>query len=386
MRPAARLQAAIEILDEVIAATGSNGAAADTLIQRYFRDRRYAGSGDRAAIRELVFRGIRFSAERPASGRSLMLGLAENRHPELLALFDGSRHAALPPQPDEPRSSARPYPAWLQSELHDRFGAALDHEMQALLQRAPLDIRVNARKAERQAIATALGGTPIAGLRHGVRLQGSPQLQSNPLLRDGAIEVQDAGSQHVIEIAAAQPGETVIDLCAGGGGKTLALAADMAGRGRLIATDTNRARLQAMQPRLQRAGVADFVESRLLNPGDELAALADLAGTADLVLVDAPCSGTGTWRRNPELRWRLTPQALHRLHDIQTRLIGIGAGLLKPSGRLIYAVCSVLPSEGPAQIAEAPRKFGLRIATAQSLSPASHGTDGFFVASLGKIC
>ena len=383
MRDPARLQAAIEILDEVIAAAASGGAAADTLTQRYFASRRYAGSKDRAAVRELLFQAIRFSAERPANGRALMLGLAESARPDLLPLFDGSPHAPALPSADEPRAVASLFPEWLRPELTARFGAELEAESRALIGRAPLDIRVNPLRAEVRVVAEELGGAPIPGLPHGLRLDAPIALDQHPLMLAGAIEVQDAGSQHVLEVAAARPGENVVDLCAGAGGKTLALAAGMEARGRLIATDTDRRRLQAMAPRLARAGLGGFVENRLLNPGREAEALADIAGTADLVLVDAPCSGTGTWRRNPELRWRLTQSSLDRVLGVQARLMALGASLLKPGGRLVYVVCSVLSAEGEAQAKAAAVALGLELHHIRALSPLKDGCDGFFVAQLG---
>lgn len=383
MRDPARLMAAMEILDEVIAAAASGGAAADTLTQRYFASRRYAGSKDRAAVRELLFQAIRFAAERPVSGRALMLGLAETARPDLLPLFDGSPHAPAAPEADEPRTAPTLFPEWLRPQLEARFGAALEDEARALISRAPLDLRVNRLRGEVGAVAEALGATPIPGLPYGLRLEQPVALEQHALMLSGAIEVQDAGSQRVLEVARAKAGETVIDLCAGAGGKTLALAADMAAEGRLIATDTDRRRLQAMGPRLARAGLEGFVETRLLNPGAEAEALADISGTADLVLVDAPCSGTGTWRRNPELRWRLTPQSLERLLGVQARLMALGASLLKPGGRLVYVVCSVLPAEGQAQAEAAAKALGLKLEHMEALSPATDGCDGFFIARLG---
>lgn len=383
MRDPARLQAAIDILDEVIAAAASGGAAADTLTQRYFASRRYAGSKDRAAVRELLFQAIRFSAEPPQSGRALMLGLAETERPDLLPLFDGSPHAPALPQPDEPRTAPSLFPEWLRPQLATRFGEKLEAECRALIGRAPLDLRVNPLRAKADEVAAELGAAPIPGLPHGLRLETPVALDQHPRMLAGAIEVQDAGSQRVLEVARARPGETVIDLCAGAGGKTLALAADMAASGRLIATDTDRRRLQAMAPRLTRAGLDGFVENRLLNPGKEAESLADVAGTADLVLVDAPCSGTGTWRRNPELRWRLTPRSLDRVLGVQARLMALGASLLKPGGRLVYVVCSVLPAEGEAQAKAAAVALGLKLHHMEALSPLADGCDGFFVAQLG---
>ena len=187
-----------------------------------------------------------------------------------------------------------------------------------------------------------------------------------------------------------------VDLCAGAGGKTLALAAEMADRGRLTACDTDRGRLSRMPPRLARAGVS-IAEPRLLDPGREREQLADLAAAADLVLVDAPCSGTGTWRRNPETRWRLTPERLDRLVALQARLLDLAAGLVRPGGALVYAVCSLLPGEGSEQaeafgrrsglIADAmPMHWGRASGPGRILSPAHDGTDGFFVARWRAPC
>lgn len=393
MRPAARLQAAIEILDQVIAAAANQGAAADTLIQRYFATRRYAGSKDRAAVRDLAYAAIRFTAERPLSGRAAFLGLAEANQPDLLPLFDGAPHAPAPPTATEPRASPALVPAWLEPALRSRFGPAFEAEAQALAGRAPLDLRVRP-DADIAAVAAELGAEPISGLPRGLRLSTPQPLDQHALLQSGAVEVQDAGSQHVAAFAGARPHETVIDLCAGAGGKTLALAADMGANsdassrasGRLVATDTDRGRLQAMLPRLRRAGLEGFVETRLLNPGAEAAALEDLSGSADLVLVDAPCSGTGTWRRNPELRWRLTPARLDGLVAVQARLIDLAASLLKPGGRLVYAVCSVLDAEGADQARAAAARTGLVLGPSRGLTPHGEGCDGFFVARLEKPC
>jgi 16S rRNA (cytosine967-C5)-methyltransferase len=392
MRPAARLQAAIEIIDQVIAAAATQGAAADTLIQRYFATRRYAGSKDRAAVRDLAYAAIRFTAERPPSGRAALIGLAEASQPDLLPLFDGSPHAPAPPTATEPRATPALVPAWLEPALRSRFGPAFEAEAQALAGRAPLDLRVRP-DADIAAVAADLGAEPIPGLPRGLRLSTPQPLDQHALLQSGAVEVQDAGSQHVAAFANARATEVVIDLCAGAGGKTLALAADMGGgvtnggaNGRLVATDTDRGRLQAMQPRLRRAGLEGFVETRLLNPGAEAAALEDLSGLADLLLVDAPCSGTGTWRRNPELRWRLTAARLDALVAVQARLIDLAASLLKPGGRLVYAVCSVLDAEGADQARAAAARTGLVLGPSRALTPLGEGCDGFFVARLEKPC
>lgn len=383
MQNPARLQAAIEILDQVIAAAQSGGAAADTLIQRYFAARRYAGSKDRAAVREMVYSAIRFTAERPANGRAAMLGLAQQR-PELLELFDGSGHGPALPVEGEAKTEPSLVPLWMKQMLHDRFAERFQTEVEGLISRAPLDLRVSPRKGDPALIAAELGATALPGLPYGLRLDVPVSLEHHPLMREGVIEVQDAASQMAAAFAAAAPGETVIDLCAGAGGKTLALAESMKAEGRLIATDTDRGRLQSMAPRLTRAGLSAFVEVRLLDGGREGDRMADLIGLADVVLVDAPCSGTGTWRRNPELRWRLEPRRLEQLLSVQQRLIDFGAKLVKPGGRLIYAVCSVLDAEGREQAEAAESRLGFTKSAERALSPASDGSDGFYVAQLDR--
>ncbi len=380
MQNPARLQSAIDILDSVITAAREGGAAADTLAARWFAAHRFAGSKDKAAIRAHLYAAIRFTADCPVSGRAALLGLAETERPDLLPLFDGSTYAPALPTPDEPRAAPSLAPDWMQPLLADRFGADAPRQLAALIARAPVDLRV--QRGDAAAIATELDASPIPGLPAGLRLATPVPLEQHPLMLDGSIAVQDAGSQHVVRFAGAQPGMDVLDLCAGAGGKTLALAAAMQGQGRIIASDSDRGRLAAMAPRLNRAGVAHMVETRLLDPGRESEMLADLAAAADLVLVDAPCSGTGTWRRNPELRWRLTPERLAQLVAAQSRLIDIGLELVKPGGRLVYAVCSVLPAEGLAQAEAAAARHGLKLAAHQAFTPADDGCDGFFVATI----
>ena len=391
MTPAARAQAAIDLLDEIIVAARDGGAAADTLIARYFKTRRYAGSKDRRAVRDLVYRAIRRSGDRPETGRAALLGVAEE-DPELLPLFDGSLHAPQPPVAGEAIAEGRAVPGWLERDIE----ALGPDEAKALLGRAPLDIRVNRLKSDRAAVLAAIdGAVPTDYSDHGVRLPEGFAVEAHPLWASGAIEVQDEGSQLISTLCEARPGMTVVDLCAGAGGKTLALAADMEGQGRVIACDTVKARLDRMVPRAERAGVTN-IEPRLLNGGREAEALRDLEGQADVVLVDAPCSGAGTWRRNPEARWRLTPQRLAAINALQSRIIDFAVPLLKPGGVLVYAVCSVLDSEGRDQIAALrARHSALTPETALHhagriwgdgvlLTPARDRTDGFYVARLRK--
>jgi len=392
MTPAARLQAAIEIVDEVIAAARSGGAAADTLIARYFKTRRYAGSKDRRAVRDLAYAAIRRAGELPQSGRAALIGLIEQQ-PELAVLFDGSPNGPAPIA-SEPSATAGIAPEWLARKLQATLGP---EELPALLERAPLDLRVNRLKTSRDDVLRALPeAIPGKHSPDALRLPEGTKIEGLPVFSEGLVEVQDEGSQLIAAACAAQPGMTIVDLCAGAGGKTLALAAAMAGHGRLIACDVDRARLSRLAPRAERAGAA-FIQTRLLDGGREEAALGDLKGQADAVLIDAPCSGTGTWRRNPEARWRLTPERLARLRAMQAHVLRFGAPLVKVQGRLVYAVCSLLEEEGNAQIdafcaanpsweAIDPLEGGRRHGSGRRLTPAHDGTDGFFIAALVRTC
>lgn len=389
MTPGARVQSAIEILDLILAAAREGGAAADTLLARWFAGHRFAGSKDRRAIREHVYAAIRLCGEVPATGRAAMLAVAANDL-AVAAGFDGSPYGPAPIGSDEVSATPGVAPAWLADAL---TASGLDAAAQAaLLERAPLDIRINRLRGDEPAIE---GAMPIHGLPDALRLPPDTAVERLPAFEAGAIEVQDAGSQFVALACAAKPGERVVDLCAGAGGKTLALTAAMVNDGAILATDTDRARLQRLSPRAERAGVT-IAETRLLNPGREAEVLEDWRDAADLVLVDAPCSGTGTWRRNPEARWRLTPDRLARLTATQARLLDLAATLVRPGGRLVHVVCSLLDAEGRDQAdaflarhpgwrvvpldlpAGAPHGLGIR------LDPAHHGTDGFFVAMMTR--
>lgn len=386
MTPGARTQAAIELIDVILAAAREGGAAADTLISRYFAQRRYAGSKDRRAVRELVYAAIRLLGEVPATGRAAMLALV-GEDPALAATFDGTPHAPAPIAADEAAAVPGVMPGW----LSERFAAAgLDaSEQAALVDRAPLDVRVNRLHAS----AALPEGAPIPGLPDALRLTAGTDLA--PFA--GIVEAQDAGSQAVTLAAEAQPGMTVIDLCAGAGGKTLALAAAMRNEGRIVASDVDRARLSRLMPRAERAGVT-IAEPLLLDAGREAAQLVGMMSSADVVLIDAPCSGTGTWRRNPEARWRLTPARLDRFAATQRHVISLGAPLVKPGGALVYIVCSLLDPEGrdqvdaflgahPGWMAEPlALPFGRPHGAGLRLTPAHDGTDGFFVARLRAPC
>ncbi|MGD9810381.1 MAG: RsmB/NOP family class I SAM-dependent RNA methyltransferase [Sphingobium sp.] len=394
MTPPARLQAAIELLDEIILSARDGGPAADTLIARYFKTRRYAGSKDRRAVREFVYSAIRLCGERPESGRAAMLALVRTE-PGLADLFDGSPHGPFPKAKGEQEAVPGAVPAWLMPHLAEPLRELPEQE--ALLERAPLDVRINRLRGDIAPAGVAFPqGQKFDHLPFAMRLPEGFPVEQSEAYRDGLVEVQDLGSQMIAGACAAMPGTTVIDLCAGAGGKTLALAADMEGSGRLIAADSVRDRLTRLGPRAQRAG-AGFIETLLLDQGRETTALEPLAGTADVVLVDAPCSGTGTWRRNPEARWRLTENRFARLMAEQARILDFAAPLVKPGGRLVYAVCALTDAEGREQVESflvrhngwksvdtgvpAGRKYG----EGRLLTPAHDGTDGFFIVALVRL-
>jgi 16S rRNA (cytosine967-C5)-methyltransferase len=409
MTPAARVQMAIEILE----ALETTAQPPDRFLKAWFRNRRFAGSGDRRAIADRVFSVQRHHAalahrmgdDRP---RALMIAALLESGEDVEALFTGgygpapltdverAAIAATPgPVPDWVRGE---YPQWLESELQRAFGDRLVEEMQAFIGRAPTDLRINTLKAAREEVLQALQAQGVTAAStayapHGIRITGEAgNLSETPLFKSGAFEFQDEAAQIAAQLCDARPGMRVLDLAAGAGGKSLALAAAMANRGEIIACDIRGEALAELEKRAQRAGVA-IIKTLLLEH-------AQPAGPFDLVLVDAPCSGTGTWRRQPELRWRLTPARLAELIALQDQLLDRAAGLTAPGGRLIYATCSVLPTENQDRVAAAlARHSGFSLldlgqswpinqppGLAQDFraSPALTGTDGFYCAGLRR--
>ena len=392
MTPTARVQAAIEILDTVIAAARDDGPPADVIVGNYFKTRRYAGSTDRRAVRELVYRAIRRSGDRPDNGRAAMLGLED-----AAALFGTGGHGPGAIGEGEVVAGERLIPAWIGSELSP---LVTENEWPALLERAPLDVRVHTASIIWEELLAAFPGSERTKLSPwGIRLPADSQIEQHVAFRDGQIEVQDEGSQLIALACGATNDSNIIDLCAGAGGKALARAAAAPGAD-IIACDNNRGRLSKLGPRAARAKAN--IETRLLDGGREAEQLADLEGQADMVLVDAPCSGSGTWRRNPEGRWRLRPDSLDKVVALQTHLLDLAVPLVKPGGTLVYAVCSILAREGAGQIADflgrhsswtvqaMPDRFedsfGRVDGGGRLLTPGHDRTDGFFVARLARPC
>lgn len=397
MTPAARVQSAIGILDTIIEKAGNKGAPADRVVSDWARANRYAGSKDRRAIRELVYGAIRACGPIPETGRAAMLRLVEVE-PELAEMFDGSNYGPPAIGKNEAAAIGGVAAPWVVRHLSKSWISG--DEAEALLGRAPLDVRVNALKASRDTLELPEAGEELLA-DDGLRYPSGTQVEQWPAFQNGQIEVQDHGSQWACRAVAAQPGETIIDMCAGAGGKTLSLAAAMDNRGTLIASDTDRSRLSRLRPRAEKAG-ASMIERILLDHGKELVALNEFRGKADAVLVDAPCSGTGTWRRNPEARWRLDKRELLKFAETQANLIRMAAQLVKPGGRIIYVTCSLLNEEGSDRIAAfltghkdwtatplnlpIGRPHGVEGAQGSRLTPFHDGTDGFFIAQLTSSC
>src|SRR5262245_16568664 len=372
MTPGARLSAAIEVLADI---ETRRRPAADAL-KDWGLTHRFAGSGDRAAIAGLAYDALRRRASAAhvmgeASPRAIALGmlrLERRLEPDAIAaLADGARFAPPPLTENErarlaaadlngaPAWVAGDYPQWLDPYLARAFGEERAVEGAALASRAPLDLRVNPIKDERERAAGALAHLGAERTRwspYGLRIAldadaKSPAIHAEPAFLKGLVEVQDEGSQLAALLAAAKPGEQVVDLCAGAGGKTLALAAMMDNRGQIYATDPAKRRLAPIHARLERAGVHN-VQVRTPRAQEDL--LGDVDGRADLVLIDAPCTGIGTWRRNPDAKWRVRPGALEQRLDEQADVLDRAARLVKPGGRIAYVTCSLLAEENGQQV------------------------------------
>jgi 16S rRNA (cytosine967-C5)-methyltransferase len=431
MRPDARLLASIEILTEIL----DRHRPASLALADWGRARRFAGSGDRGAIGNLVYDALRRRASiawrmGSDSPRSLALGALrfswELSADEIAALCGSGPHSPAPLTNAELAGLERAldetappwvlgdYPEWLHPSLSQAFGGRTVAEGAALASRAPIDLRVNTLKATRDKVLKTFekyGAEPTRLSPVGVRLPAragaarSPHVEAETAHGRGWFEVQDEGSQLAALLSAAGPRQQVLDLCAGAGGKTLALSALMQNTGQIYAYDSDKLRLRPIFERLKRAGARNV---QTLPGGDE-SSLAPLRDRMDLVVADAPCTGSGVWRRKPDSKWRLTPQALAARVAEQSRTLAMAAAFVRPGGRLIYITCSVLPEENSGAIAPfcaarpdfhaLPYKEVWRAALGSEpppsadggnrgllLSPLSHGTDGFFLSALKRNC
>jgi len=443
MTPAARLAAAIEVFAEIDARRRPAG----DVLKDWGLSHRFAGSADRAAIAGLVYDALRRKASSAwlmgaQTPRAALIGMLHRERgldaEAIAALCSGARFAPPPLSDAEraalssaPLAAAPPfvvgdYPEWLEPHLARVFGDDRAAEGAALATRAPLDLRVNALKAERDDVIPKLahlGAAPTQWSPIGLRIRlgadaKNPAIHAEPPFRKGEIEVQDEGSQLAALLTGARPGEQVVDLAAGAGGKTLALAAMMDNSGQIYATDIDKRQLAPIHERLARAGVRNVqVRTPRVSASDTPAAsgaglgwgLGDLAGKADLVVIDAPCTGTGTWRRNPDAKWRVRPGALAERIKEQAALLDRAAPLLRRGGRIAYITCSVLAEENGDQVrdfigrhpefvvenpAETAKVLGERAylfthaalisAEGLQMTPRRTDTDGFFVSLLRR--
>lgn len=436
MTPGARQQAAIELLTEIFAAPKR---PADAVASDWLRARRFIGSSDRRAILNRVWGVLRARAQLEwwlqrsggdgtPRGLVLMDALLRDAWPAhaIEQAFDGAPHRPQPlsdqekrtvaaaaghrlDHPDQPLAVRLNIPAWIEPELQAAFGAGIEREVLAMEAAPSVDLRANLLCTSRDRALEALASEGVVGLPTplsplGIRLKGRISVVGGAAFRDGLIEIQDEGSQLVALLCGVRPGMQVLDWCAGAGGKTLAMAAGMNNRGRIVACDISEGRLERSATRLRRAGVHN-VERRTLDAEGRRWAKRS-AGKFDRVLVDAPCSGTGTWRRNPDGRWTLQPIDVEELQAKQRDILQRAARMVAPGGRLLYATCSLLPRENERQIeaflASHPDFAPLEARTLWHeeigseppddafagpwlrLTPARHGTDGFFLAALQR--
>lgn len=429
MTPAARLQAVLELLNDI----QSVPRPADALVSGYFRARRYIGSKDRAYIASTVYDVLRhhgrlnwwlekYEAKTTPRARFIVYLLAVDQKPAQVVteLFSGGKFApkALdahelklvqkmkghtvehPSMPDEVKAEC---PDWAATPLKKRFGKKFVDEMSALLKPAPLDLRINPLKTTREQILTELKKIAVKASAckmspYGIRVEERPSLSALPMLKNGEVEIQDEGSQLVALLVDAKPGQRVVDFCAGAGGKTLAIAAQMNNKGRIIACDVLAGRLKRSTDRFKRAGLHNIEVRPLTSENDSW--IKKHQKDFDRVLVDAPCTGTGTWRRNPDARWRSLGPGLEKLLPLQASILESAARLVKPGGRLVYATCSMLPDENEDQIEVFLKKHPdfkvvpLGDITKEklnslhkeylSLTPLQHNTDGFFAAAMER--
>ncbi len=428
MTPAARIKAVLDILDRI----ASSRIPMDLTVGDYMRNRRYIGSKDRAEIVERVYAIARHRAR---LGWALeQAGAPDTTRTRVMALllvleqkagvdrfFDGSQYGPEPLTEDElalipklqaidlaaaPESVALEIPAMYEQSLRGYFGNDFAAEMTAMLDGANLDLRVNTVQKTREDVAASLEKDSVANAElpyspWGLRTKGKVYLSHTKAFKAGWIDIQDEGSQLIALACDARPGHQVLDYCAGGGGKTLALANSMKVKGRIVAMDMEEARLLKGKERFRRARVSDIIEVRPLSDDRHRKWLKRQKETFDCTLIDAPCSGTGTWRRNPDTRWKVYGPGLEELVKIQADILDRVVHTVKPGGRLVYATCSVLPEENEQQVeAFLARHPDFELPDLKDvwpedatppcdgkymrLTPHRHGTDGFFAAVLVK--
>jgi len=404
-----------EVLREILRFT----SPADVTLSRYFKDHPRFGGRERGVIAEAVYAVLRNKSfftdfagagNTPSMRKLALLGLAETAGIDALGGLSEEETHLLTRTKEVDRSLLPPQtqanlPGWLFDKLVAQFGQEEALQLAAVLNTpAPLDLRVNSIKANRDDVIAELAKAPIAAepmpyAPLGLRVLKKPALQNLPLFKDGAIEVQDEGSQVLAQIVGARRGEMVVDFCAGAGGKTLALGATMRNTGRLYAFDVSEKRLAKLKPRMARSGLSNVHSVLIAHERD--AKIKRLAGKIDRVLVDAPCSGLGTLRRNPDVKWRQRPEAIGEMQEKQAAILDSAARLVKSGGRLVYATCSLLNEENdfiveqflsthpdfellPMKAVLEEQKIPLEMDQYLKMLPHKHQTDGFFAAVLQR--
>ena len=436
MLEAARIAAVIEILTECEASwKAARPMPADIIMNRYFKDRRYIGSKDRGAIAELSYFIIRNRAtllwwaarHKLDTARALVIAALALHHkktlPDIHNYFNGEYFSAPKCNPEEaefakaivgkellhhdmPDHIRYNYPAWMEKEVKAALGEGWKEEIIALNTEATVDLRTNTLLTTRDALLSGLKEegyeveiSPLSPV--GIRMGSRAPIFTSKYFKQGWFEMQDEGSQLVSLFLPVKPGDKVIDFCAGAGGKTLALAAEMKNKGRILAWDTSKNRLEQIVPRIKRAKV-DNVQRHLIESEHD-AFIKRHKDSADGVLIDAPCTGSGTWRRNPDLKWRTSPKDLEEIQDIQKRILDSASRLVKLNGYMVYATCSLLESENERQIeAFLETKQNFRVVLTEKiwnnfpqqtmkqggtlrLTPHKDGTDGFFASLLQRF-
>jgi len=411
--PPAILGNAEEVLREILRFM----SPADVTLSRYFKDHPRLGGRERGAIAECVYAVLRnkafftdFAGAGATMRRLTLLGMAEAIGAESLGGLTEDETAFLTRIKDIDRSLLPPkklanLPDWLYDKFVAQYGEEETQALAAVLNTpAPLDLRVNSLKADRDKVIAELATAPIAAeptpySALGLRIWKKPALQNLPLFKEGAIEVQDEGSQVLAQLLGARRGEMVVDFCAGAGGKTLAIGAIMRNTGRLYAFDVSEKRLTKLKPRLARSGLSNVHPVVIAHERD--AKVKRLAGKIDRVLVDAPCSGMGTLRRNPDVKWRQQPEDIAELTQKQAAILDGAARLVKFGGRLVYATCSLLDEENdgivqgflashpdfelvPMHKVLLEQRIPLEMGDYLKMLPHKHGTDGFFAAVLER--
>jgi len=432
MTPAARIKTITEILEKI----SISKVPMDSTVGDYMRRRRYIGSKDRANLAERTYDITRHFAriswwlellkikDTPRNRVLIWLALGEKKDQQAIEkLFDGSKYgsevlttvekkwlAKLQGKKLQPREMPEAVqvecPLSYEEKLRAYFGDHFREEMEAMIAGATLDLRVNTWRSDREKVMKYMEDdgvktTPTPYTPFGLRVDGKVFLSKTKAFKKGWVEIQDEGSQLVARICGVQPGMHVLDYCAGAGGKTLALAAAMQNKGRIVAMDINGRRLEKSRSRFKRAGVHDIIELRALEESKNRKWLRRQKGTFDVVLTDVPCTGTGTWRRNPDMRWRVYGPSLEELCGIQKEILDKVAKAVKPGGRLIYATCSLLPDENEFQIEAFLKRHGeFQLVTVEKcwpeegalpctgdymrLTPLRHNTDSFFAAVLER--